>query len=50
VQSNCCHFVAVPSDYNKLCPISYNESTDMILSDGSFTELHGFAKTQTWFV
>jgi hypothetical protein len=32
------------------CPISYNESTDMILRDGGFTELHGFAETQTWFV
>ena len=42
--------VDVSSDYNKLCPISYNESTVMILRDGGFTKLHVFAETQTWFV
>ena len=42
--------VAVPSDYNKLCPVSYNESTVVILRDGCFTTLHVFAETQTWLV
>jgi hypothetical protein len=36
-------FVVVPSDYNKLCPVSYSETAQ--LKDVGFTELCGFAET-----
>ena len=40
---NCYQFVVVPSDYNKLCPVSYSEREQ--LKDVGFTELCGFAET-----